>query len=314
MNRLGIVCSLLITSFTTTASAEPPLTDLPGYEVPVEDLAPWIALSSASPLAGQTALSLALSVGLADGKRDITGSAALSFPIERVATKRKKRAKAKEEPVVVAVEEAPSQPRRRRTATGRRLPVIRPRDARAAIAAANRARGSDGAHAELDDMGTRARWSTLLPTTTMRVTRLIDESTSLAPTSYDAERTTSKGGASLWLEARATWSLDRLVFADEEVRISQLHQQLVEKSEQRAERVLELLFTWQNQVYAMHDPALETSKCVEAWLKEQQLGAALDLETGGWFARWRAKRHIPEPACVQLFESTFDGSVEAPAP
>jgi hypothetical protein len=285
------------------AAAEPPLADLAGMEAPVKDLAPWIALSSAQPAAGQAALSVALSLRLAEeGKRDFTGSAALSFPIERVATSRKtSRRKAKTE--VEEVPPAPKPTRAPRAKRARRLPVIRPRDARAAIAAANRYRSAAQAHDELDDMATRARYSALLPTTTLRVTRLIDESVSLSPTSYDAERTTEKGGASLWLEGRATWSLDRLVFADEEVRLEQLEQQMQERSERRAARVLELLFGWQREVYAMHDPALDTSKCVHSWLMQQQLAAALDVETGGWFARWRARRRVHEPACVRTFEA-----------
>jgi hypothetical protein len=302
MNRLAMWTGLMIVCLMAVeAAAEPPLSDLAGMEPPVADLAPWIALSSAEPLAGHAALSLALSVRLAEeGKREVTGSAALSFPIERVATRRS-RHKAKSEPEKVAVEEAPRpRPPRRRA---RRLPTIQPRDARAAIAAAHRQRGAEGAFAELDDMSARARYSALLPTTTVRVTRLIDESVSLSPTSYDAERTTEKGGASLWLEGRATWSLDRLVFADEEVRLSQLQQQIEERNERRAERVLELLFAWQLEVYSMHDPALDTTKCVQAWLKQQQIGAALDVATGGWFARWRAKKRVPEPACAAIFDA-----------
>jgi hypothetical protein len=151
--------------------------------------------------------------------------------------------------------------------------------------------------ASLDDMASRARLSALLPQLRLRATRLIDESTSLSPTSYDPERTTSSGGASLWLEARTTWSLDRLLFANEEVRIERMHHQLRDEATVLRRRVLDQLFRWQAARVAMADPMIAPRACVELWLEAEQAAIVLDVETAGWFAKWRALRAIAPVDC-----------------
>jgi hypothetical protein len=73
-------------------------------------------------------------------------------------------------------------------------------------------------------------------------------------TVYDYTQT---GGADLLLEARATWTLDRLVFADEELGIERLTEA---EARDRAE------------------------------LERFEAEAALDVLTGGWFAAEIARR------------------------
>ncbi len=180
--------------------------------------------------------------------------------------------------------------------SGSSVPVrIRSRDARAAVRAAIRTTGVAGNVEKLGKLATRARWSAALPQVRLRVTRLVDESESLAPTSYDANRTTSSGGASLWLEARASWQLDRALFATEEVRIAKLRQQLSADRSRLSERVLDLLFSWQSALVDLLDPAISQAKCRVAWVQEQRLAAELDLLTGGWFSRWQRRRSALPP-------------------
>ena len=155
--------------------------------------------------------------------------------------------------------------------------------------------------ARLNDLSSRARWSAALPRLRLRVTRLIDESSSLSPTSYDAERQTARGGTRLWLEARTTWRLDRALFADEEIRLERLRYRTSEARRRAARDVLEVLFAWQRAAVALVD--LETDAAVEecraALVHEQQLAIELDLLTGGWFSRWtlRDSSRRPQISC-----------------
>ncbi len=165
------------------------------------------------------------------------------------------------------------------------VPPIRPADAREAVRAGRRTVGT-GASGRLGDLSSRARWSAALPEVRLRVTRLVDESLSLSPTSYDPNRTTSSGGASLWLEARATWHLDRALFASEEVHIERLRAKLDQRRARHQQQVLDLLFAWQGAAVDLDDPELSPREWRKLWLLEQQLAAELDLATGGWFQRW----------------------------
>ncbi len=311
-----------------------PLGDLPTHELPVQDLVPAFGPLLAAPPSGRTSLSLSLSLFDSDHRVSLSGGLLLSIPLDIVAPSKAKRpgprpspdddealeAKSSEDDDDASSESthANAEKRRNKTkgrrpkrggggdeldATGPKLPVVRPKDARAAIAATQRRRGTVTTLDELDGMATRARFSSLLPTVRLRATRLVDESVSLSPTSYDAERTTSRGGASLWLEARATWELDRLVFATEEVRVAQIQHSVAKDHEGDARRVVEHLFAWQRAVYAMFDPSLSLTSCVQAWLDTEQLAATLDVETGGWFSRWGAHHHVPRPSCVTAYEA-----------
>ncbi len=190
----------------------------------------------------------------------------------------------------------------------RLIPRIEPRDARAAVAAALKEMKLGSAADRIDQLGSRARWSAALPKLRLRATRLIDESSALSPTSYDADRVTSSGGASLWLEARATWHLDRALFASEEVRLEGLRRQLAASQQRRSAQVLKLLFAWQSAAFVLVnlDPSstqlspLElTERCGAAWLREQQLAAELDIITGGWFAGWRQQHGALDPPCLR---------------
>jgi hypothetical protein len=151
----------------------------------------------------------------------------------------------------------------------------------------------------LDDLGTRARWSAVLPELRLRVSRLVDESASLSPTEYDAERQTSSGGTSLLLEARGTWQLDRALFGEQEVQIARLRQALDDERRRTGREALALLFEWQRAVLVALDPWVPAEQCQAAWLKVEQLGTELDVVTGGWFERWSRQdpARRPEMQC-----------------
>jgi len=287
------------------AEPPPPLSDLAGREPAVVDLTPRPLIPLAGTRAGEATVSLSLSMAQRPERRDVAGSLVVTVPTGRWLTARKAKTEPPAEPLVGDEsgdgsgrdEAQDDMARLPRDDIHRVLPLLRPRDARAAMVAAQRVGGTGAASERLDDLASRARWSALLPQVRLRATRLIDESSSLSPTSYDANRTTASGGTSLWLEARATWSLDRLVFASEEVPIERLRDKVRDEHAAAGRRAVDLLFRWQRAAYRVIDPTAHPDQCPAAWLAEQQLAAELDVLTDGWLSRWRAERGLEPFLC-----------------
>jgi hypothetical protein len=168
--------------------------------------------------------------------------------------------------------------------------AITPSTARDAVAAALRAARLSDPDARLDALASRARSSALLPELRIRATRLVDDAQNLSPTEYDPARTTASGGTSVWLEARATWRLDRLVFADDEVPIERMRQERAEARTHVITRVLELLFAWQRALALEADPGQTPEDHLAASLKVIECAATLDVLTDGWFSAWRRRK------------------------
>ncbi len=170
-----------------------------------------------------------------------------------------------------------------------RIPAaVTPAVARAAVnAALRRAQLVDPA-AQIDALAGRAHRAALLPELRLRVSRTMDEGQTLSPTEYDPTRRTATGGTSLWLEARATWRLDRLLFADEELAFERLREHRAEQQARLSARVLERLFLWQKATALAEDPAASPEENLAARLHALEAEAELGLLTGGWFAAWRA--------------------------
>ena len=173
-----------------------------------------------------------------------------------------------------------------------RAPRVPASAARGAVAAALDHAGLRDASARVDGIATRARASALLPELRLRVARGVDEAESVVPTEYDPGRTTASGGTTLWLEGRATWRLDRLVFADDELALERLRAEREEARAKVAARALELLAAWQkaglDAARAERD-GLDDDLAV-AELARVRAELALDDLTGGWFGAWLARR------------------------
>jgi hypothetical protein len=171
-----------------------------------------------------------------------------------------------------------------------RIPIrVTPAVARGAVDAALRKAKLVDPDAHVDAIASRARAAAMLPELRLRASRTADEGQSLSPTSYDPQRTTTTGGTSLWLEARATWRLDRLVFADEEVALEHARAQRAEQRQKLTERVLALLFAWQRALALEDDAHGSPEEHLAASLRVLETEAELDLATGGWFTAWRAR-------------------------
>lgn len=165
-------------------------------------------------------------------------------------------------------------------------PVVNASLGRATVRAALRHARLAALDAPLDALATRARSSALLPELRLRALRRADDGQSLAPTEYDPTRTTATTGTSVWLEARATWRLDRLVFTDDEIAIERLRDARAEAQTKATARVLDLLFAWQRAQTALADPKRTPEERTEATLRRIEAETALDVCTDGWFSRW----------------------------
>ena len=187
---------------------------------------------------------------------------------------------------------AAAPPAEARGAAPPRPVVVTPALARAAVRAALRHARVADPDARVDALASRARSSALLPELRLRATRLVDEAESLSPTEYDPGRTTATGGTSAWIEARTTWRLDRLVFADEEVALERMRYDRAEARTKVQDRALELLFAWQRARAAQEDPASTPDERLDATLAVLEAEASLDVITGGWFAADDGQRAV----------------------
>ncbi len=284
---------------------DPPLSDLPGREPVIRDLAPRVS-RSLDPSAEPSTLSFRFATRKAGGRRDYAGTLSLTVPTDLFVGSTKAKEIVSEDLVGDERDEvedvggdasAPPGPRRAFPRSERALPPLRPRDARAAVSAALDAAQNHAAMERVDGLASRARWSALLPRLRLRATRLVDESTSVSPTSYDPGRTTASGGASLWLEARTTWQLDRLVFASEEARIERLRMAHAQRAQRLRREVLDMLYRWRAALLKVRDPTLDSQACLEAELEAMHAAASLDVVTDGWFSEWRARSGMPTPDC-----------------
>lgn len=164
-------------------------------------------------------------------------------------------------------------------------PLADLRLARGAVRAARRAAAREATERRLDGLGSRARVSAALPELMLRATRSTDQSLRLSPddrdvTYYDYTRT---GGADLLLEARATWNLDRLVFADEELGVERLRLEHAKSDERLVERVLALFASWEQARRKLAAPDTEPELRLRAEVEQVQAEASLDALTAGWF-------------------------------
>lgn len=141
----------------------------------------------------------------------------------------------------------------------------------------------------LADLAARARASATLPELRLRVMRTVDETVKATP-SGDLVTTQSGAGVAMHYEARATWRLDRLVFADDEIALERL------RSERNAERlrltlhVLELVTAWQRAHARALDASLSVYERSDAVVREIAAATTLDALTNG---EWSSNGPMP---------------------
>jgi hypothetical protein len=159
--------------------------------------------------------------------------------------------------------------------------------ARSCVKAAWRALGVAD-DARLDSLVSRARSSAVLPELRLRLARTIDESGRLTVTDADPDRYTAAGGATNWFEARVSFRLDRLLFADDEIPLERLRLDRSELRSRTAAKVLQALFEWQRAYALAQENGTTSDEHFAAVVRELEAAAILDVMTDGWFSRYRA--------------------------
>jgi hypothetical protein len=159
--------------------------------------------------------------------------------------------------------------------------------ARSCVRAALRAMGL-GDDNRRDSVAARARSSAALPELRLRAVRTLGESGRISLSEDDPSRYVASGAASNVLEARVTFRLDRLLFADEEIVVERARLDRSELRSRTAAKVLQLLFEWQRAYALAQDAALSAEDRFAAVVREAESSALLDVMTAGWFGAYRA--------------------------
>lgn len=166
----------------------------------------------------------------------------------------------------------------------------------------------------LESLSARARASSALPELVLRAARSTEEGLRLSPTTAERYEITQTGGADLLLEARATWNLDRLIFADDELRIEQFRVERAQASERLVALVMKHLFAWQRARRELasgpHAPAAE----LEWWLQLFEAEAMLDVLTNGFFSARSAQLVAPTDRALPLPVTSTGPAEPEPAP
>jgi hypothetical protein len=140
------------------------------------------------------------------------------------------------------------------------------------------------ARRRLDALSSRARYSALLPELRLRALRNSDQALRWIPTTDDPYRITQADGTGLVLEASATFRLDRLLFAREELLVERLRLQAGSdrlKLEARVLQAIASLFRARELACAADDDDPERESQT---LKVLELFTELDALTAGWFS------------------------------
>ncbi len=167
--------------------------------------------------------------------------------------------------------------------------LVTPLTARSCVAAAWRASGLGVDDARIDAIVARARLSAVLPETRLRVMRRYDDSARTdTTTTTDTQRLYDTTGANLWLEARFTWRLDRLLYADDEPTLERVRLERQDARARVSARVLEALFAWQRAWLDVSANVVGSREQLEATVRMMEAETALDVLTAGWFGAWRA--------------------------
>jgi hypothetical protein len=161
--------------------------------------------------------------------------------------------------------------------------------ARAVVQAAWKTAGVGADDARIDEMVSRARASAALPETRLRVLKQVENGSQLDAT-VDESRYYDTIGAGLWLEARLTWRLDRLLYADDEPTLERVRLERQEARARLASHVMDALVGWQRALFDVAESPLNSRERVLADLRRVEHEAMLDVLTGGRFAALTRKR------------------------
>jgi hypothetical protein len=144
----------------------------------------------------------------------------------------------------------------------------------------------------LESIAARSRSSAVLPEVAVRGMHSTDESLRLSPALDDSYRYTQTGGAGVTLEARLTWKLDRLVFADEELGVERIRAERARSEGNLVERVARLFAVWERSRLLLENVDLLPEDQHKLDIKALEAEIELDVMTNGWFSE--QLRKLPE--------------------
>jgi len=163
-----------------------------------------------------------------------------------------------------------------------------------AVRAAWRTAGIDATDVRVDEMIARAHRSAALPEARLRALRVLNSGEDV--TYVDASgHVYDTIGANLSLEARLTWRLDRLIYADDEPTIERVRLERQEARGRLGTHVLELLFGWQRALFDLATTPAGSRAEMEAVLRRWESEIALDVLTSGWFGAQAAVKNVGKP-------------------
>jgi len=140
----------------------------------------------------------------------------------------------------------------------------------------------------------RARRRAALPEVRLRALRVLNSGEDV--TYVDASgHVYDTIGANLSLEARLTWRLDRLIYADDEPTIERVRLERQEARGRLGTHVLELLFGWQRALFDLATTPAGSRAEMEAVLRRWESEIALDVLTSGWFGAQAAVKNVGKP-------------------
>ncbi|MEO8905296.1 MAG: hypothetical protein ABI488_22565 [Polyangiaceae bacterium] len=165
------------------------------------------------------------------------------------------------------------------------LLLLTPRLARSTVRHALANAGYFDWRVRLRSLSGRARSSASLPELRLRALHSTGETLRLTPTTDDPYRYTQAGTSQLAFEARLTWHLDRLVFADQEVSIERLQTERDAAERHLIDHVLSRLALWQRSRVRAADVDSEPEVRETAELEAVGAAVELDVLTDGWFSQ-----------------------------
>ncbi len=162
--------------------------------------------------------------------------------------------------------------------------LLTPKLARGAVQHALLSAGYYDVRGRLRSLSSRSRSSAALPELRLRAEHSAGQTLRLTPTTQDPYRYTQAGTSDLAFEARLTWHLDRLVFANEEVRIERLQNERDAAERRLIDRVLQRLALWQRSRVRALDVDSEPEVRETAEIEAVSAAVELDVLTDGWFS------------------------------
>jgi len=244
--------------------------------------------------AGDASISVGVVREQSDVRSDLAGFLRVQFPLERAVAPRRALVASADDASYPVVEDdvRDSVTDRDDERYGSVVPALGPallgRLARDTLAAAENAHGAAAFAREMDSAATRARTSAVLPEIRLRAARSRDAALRLAPTVDDPYHASLADGDGVLVEAQATFRLNRLIFADEEVPLERLRIERERIDERLEARVLARVVAWHRALsHEWSAPDAETRG--RAALARTDAELELDALTDGWFGE-RARR------------------------